>query len=580
MSYRDNLLKAYSDGNFLGEVYACLLADHEEREEVASELVALHNEKLVDVVEAFGTLDGTDSNGPDFFLTRHVFEQALPYLDAPVIPVMRRVLHLYRSAGQDLAAGTIVGKFVEFCARQPSRSQVALAEIEANHADYSDLLTATLAAGYRVDTQAFLNHAVRLSKDVNVDLRRGAIFSLANFDPQGNAELVEQAIAGLESSVDVETEDGVLAAAIRAAQALLQRDGSQEQRNTALIEKALSKGGDFTLHAASEVLFLHTAELPAPLVGVLLSNLRRVNPTHKGTLDNIDYGIAHLLRSERAEIAIQWLEDMLLAAPDELSMEVFDSVAGEIFGNSALRNKIVTRWLMRGERALCNAVHEIVENAHRREDVLLEIDAAELESTDMVCMIFLARKIIGYLFMQPVTASSLLVSLMRQAQDDEILAELGSLLFDPLLLNYTGKAFDYVSKQATEENGKVKETLERTISAVNEYLDGLRSVGELPALYPSTAQRDAYRRNFSRQMAESMKKAEESSVLLKLVSKSVLLYGRKSINYVHGVNGQTQRMEMPLHSHGVEIEYPRMGNLDPFGMDYILRIFRNERISS
>ena len=297
-------------------------------------------------------------------------------------------------------------------------------------------------------------------------------------------------------------------------------------------------------------------------------------------MDNIDYGIARLLKSDGAEMGIQWLEGILLAAPDELSMEVFDSVAGEIFGNSALRNKIVTRWLMRGERALCNAVHDIVGNAHRREDVLLEIDAAELESTDMVRMIFLARKIIGYLFMQPVTAASLLVSLMHQVQEDEVLAKLGSLLFDPLLLNYTGKAFDYVGQQAKKENGKVKETLESSISAVNEYLDGLRSVGELPALYPSTAQREAYRRNFSRQMTESMKKAEESSVLLKLVSKSVLLYGRKSINYVHDENGQAQRMEMPLHSHGVEIEYPRMGNLDPFGMDYMLRIFRNERISS
>lgn len=579
MSCRDNLLKAYSGGNFLEAVYACLSADRDEREEIASELVALHNERLVDVVGAFGALDGTGTNGPDFFLTRHVFEQALPYLDAPVIPVMRRVLHLYRSAGQDLMAGTIIGKFVEFCAGQPSRSQEALAEIETNHADYSDLLAATLAAGFRVDCQTFLNHAIRLSKGVNVDLRRGAIFSLANFDPQGDAELVEQAIAGLESSVGVEADDSVLAASIRAAYALLQHDRNQEQRLIALIERALSKGSDFTLHAASEF-FWHAAEIPAPLIEVLLADLRRVKPTHKRTLDNIDHGIAHLIKGDSSAIAIQWLESMLLAAPNELTMEAFDSVAGEIFGNSALRNKFVTRWFMQGERALCSAARDIVGNVHHRENVLLEIDADELKSTDMVHMIFLARKIIGYLFMQPVTAASLIVSLMHQTQDDEILAELGSLLFDPLLLNYTGKAFDYVGEQAKKESGKVKETLEKSIRAVDEYLEELRSARELPALYPSTVQRESYRRNFSRQMAESMKKAEENSVLLKLVSKNVLLYGRKSINYVHGVNGQTHRMETPLHSHGVEVEYPRMGNLDPFGMDYMLRIFRNERIGA
>lgn len=579
MNCRDILLKAYSEGHFLEAVYDCLSADREERNELALEVASLHNEGLIDVVLAFEALSNAPESGLDFFLTRNIFEQALPNIEAPVVPVMRCVLYLYRTAGQDLAAGMVVGKFVEYCAKQAVRSQEALAEIEANPVELSVLLAATLAAGFRVDSQAFLDQAIRLNKNVNVDLRRGAIFSLANFAPQGSVELLEQAIAGLESSVVGEGDDSVLAAAVSAAYALLQQDKSQEQRITALIERALSKGSDFTLHSVSEF-FWQTAEIPVPLIEVLLANLRRVKPTHKGTLDNIDHGIAHLLKGDGSEMAIQWLECMLLVAPNELTMEVFDSVAGEIFGNSVLRNKIVTRWLMRGERALCNAVHDIVGNAHRREDVLLEIDSAELESTDMARMIFLARKFIGYLFMQPVSAASLLVSLMRQTGDDEILDELGSLLFDPLLLNYTGKVRDYIIQQSKVESGKVKETLEMSIRAVDEYLEGLRSVGELPALYPSTAQREAYRRDFSRKMAESMKEAEEQSIFLKLASKCVLLYGRKTINYVHGVNGQTHRMETPLQSHGVEIEYPRMGNLDPFGMDYMLRIFRNERISA
>ena len=81
-------------------------------------------------------------------------------------------------------------------------------------------------------------------------------------------------------------------------------------------------------------------------------------------------------------------------------------------------------------------------------------------------------------------------------------------------------------------------------------------------------------------MAESLKAAEAQSVFLKMFSKSILLYGRKSISYVNGAEGKSQRMEIPLQCHGTEIEFPRMQYLDPFGMDYGLRILKCERLKS
>jgi len=107
VSHRDDLLRSYETGNFLETVFACSLADHNDCSALAFELVALHNEGLINVVGAFESLNSKSSNGPDFFPTRHVFERALPDLDVPVLSVMQCVLRLYRGAGQDLAAGTI-----------------------------------------------------------------------------------------------------------------------------------------------------------------------------------------------------------------------------------------------------------------------------------------------------------------------------------------------------------------------------------------------------------------------------------------------------------------------------------------
>ena len=67
MSNREELLRSYETGNFLETVYACSLANHNDRSALALELAALHNEGLIDVVGAFESLahfyTDSDSHG-------------------------------------------------------------------------------------------------------------------------------------------------------------------------------------------------------------------------------------------------------------------------------------------------------------------------------------------------------------------------------------------------------------------------------------------------------------------------------------------------------------------------------------
>ena len=352
--------------------------------------MALHNEGLIDVVGAFESLNNKSSNGPDFFLIRHVFEKALPDLDAPVASVMRCVLQLYRGAGQDLAAGRIFKSYIDFCEKDPSRPREALAEIEASPDNFVDLLPATLIAGSRIDHPFYLAQAIRLCEDKNIELRRRAVFSLGKLNwPEGIA-VSDAALAALEHSATAETDDQILAGIVKSAFALLQHK-AQEPRVVALIATALAKGDEYTLHAASEVFGFHTGELTATLLDMLFVHLVRVKSTNKGTLDNVDYGISDLLKSGDPEKAIQFLEDLLLTHPNELTMEVFDSAAREILSNKALISKVLTRWFLRGDRVLCDGVHTIIA-AHHGNDLPLEIDPAELKPADFAHIFSLPEK--------------------------------------------------------------------------------------------------------------------------------------------------------------------------------------------
>lgn len=577
MNHRDELLRGYEAGNFLETVNS--LAEGEDRNALALELATLHKEGLIDIVGAFGSLKNESSGGLDFFLIWNVFGKALPELNAPTLSVMQSVLRLYQEAGQDLMAGTIINSFIGFCEKGSSRPHEVLAEIEANPDSFADLLPATLTAGSHIDNDHFLTQAIRLCKDKNIELRRRAVFALGNFNWTEAIETSESALAVLESSVQEESDDQILAGIVRSGFGILQKDRTLQQRIIVLISTALSKGDEITLYAASEVFDLYTCEMPAVLIDVLFVHFVRVKAANKGTWNKVDYGLSHLLRAGDSESAIQFLENILLTHPEKLTIDVFDSAAREICKNSGLMSKILTRWFLRGDFALCNAVRQIID-VHKEDDLSLEIDPSELVPADLEHILFVARKIVGFIFMKPISAASALISLMQNITDDEMLDEIGALLFDPLLINFSGKTREYVLERSTQESGKVKTTIEKVLQNLESYLGDLRSVGNLVALHPSESQRDAHHRHSLRIMAESFNAAKEKSIFWNLVSYIVLLYGRKSVNYVYGSEGQPQRMEIPLKSHEFTLEYPRMQYLDPFGLDYMLRIFRNERIKT
>jgi hypothetical protein len=561
----------------LETVYASLQSDRTDQDDLALELAALHNQGLIDIVAAFAGLKNISTTGADFFRTRHVFQKALPHVNALVAPVMRCVLQLCREAGQDMAAGWIIEGFVAFCAEESSRPRDALNEIEANPNMFADLLVASLVAGSRIDSPHYLAEAIRLCEDKNIELRKRAVYSVGRLSwPQG-ALVPDSAFAALERSAAAESDDQILTNVVWSSFGLLQRDKSREDRVVALMANALAKGGEYTLHAASEVFGFYISELPASLIDVLLPHLKKVKPTSKGTLDNIDCGISHLLRKGDQEHSLRFLEDLLLAHSGKCTLKAFNSAAEAIRSNTTLLSKVLTRWFLRGDPVLCEGIQTIV-SEHHGNNLTLEVDPEELKPGDLVHVMFAARKAVGYLFSRPVTAASILISLMRHAADDETLNALGPLLFDPLLLNFTGSVHTYVVQRSETESGKIKETIDRALNAIDDYLQTLRSVGTLPGLHPSEAQREAHHRIFSRMITESFKAAEAQSPLLSMISKSVLLYGRKSIDYIYDGDGQSHRMEMDLKSHGTEIEYPRMALIDPCGLDYMLRVFRIERL--
>jgi hypothetical protein len=150
------------------------------------------------------------------------------------------------------------------------------------------------------------------------------------------------------------------------------------------------------------------------------------------------------------------------------------------------------------------------------------------------------------------------------------------LLFDPILLSYSGDAKDYLKRiPATDRSyGPIQNALAKD----QEFYAGLDATGAIKELHPSDYQRDVVRKRSHDEMRAIRKMAESKSVLLNLVHRSTILYGRRSLTYVADADGNHRPVEIDLKSFDMSLELPRREILDPVGLDYMIRVFRVEKI--
>ncbi|MBO6557562.1 MAG: hypothetical protein JJ957_13740 [Pseudomonadales bacterium] len=572
-SLKDRLIDAAANSRFLDEIDE-QNHDLDSREGLPARVVSVHNSGEVNVIAEYGALEKHPAR--DFFQIRRVLEKALPDLEADLIEVMRCVTHLTHGAGDDLMAGSLLPPYGQFCTGDPSRPSAAL-DIIAADIQLIELLSPTLVAGSGLDEAYYWQAAIDLLDSDNADLTKRAAFALGKLHYSESSSLPERSIELLANLAVGSSDDELCAAITQAAHDLLQIDSDLLPRVVALTDTVISNGGDVTLYTASHLFGLYTKEIPNELRMTYVSHLARVKSDHQGTINNIDLGLTFLLAQPDPDVGIGFLESMM-SGNRELRISAFDSAASELLKNrEQLLSRLATRWFARGSYELCRIMQELMRLQDSETSVLLEIVPTELVETDLIHLLFIARKSAGYLFFSPVTAASLIVSLLQHATDAETKDAISGLLFETLLINYPHKTRTYL--ESIDGDDSLKDTLQSSIDKLDQYLKALEHVNDIQEHRSSIKHRESFFHHMSTEMSQAMKEAESNSVILSLVSRSVLLYGQKSIRYLgRGQSEPADRMVTPLQGHSVEMEVPRYQNLDPLGLELMLRRFKLEQI--
>jgi hypothetical protein len=533
-----------------------------------SHCVTLHNCGQIDFTSLTTKPEFEALSGWQFFSVQHFFVQAIPMLDALPGQMMELVNRLVVKGGNDLAANEPNRAFRVWCERNPSKRQELVESARAGDSRSIDHLTFALEAGRD------LAEARSIARAYEDRRRISALTALARL-PHGTANELKETVDTIAPFVSSSSSDEVRASVLRTAMDIFgvaKAELSPEAQD--VCRRALDGCGSITLHNAAVVLWVDEAILSAAVVGMLLSALERVDLEHRGTVDALDQGLSVLVKRGFAEQAVTFVVKFFSRHEGKADLKDFDSFGYQLVSSSPAALSIAAvQFLLNGTRALCDGFEALLRR-HSREDRPLHVNTSDFGLSDDELQ-FVCRKAIGYFFMQPVTAASVLISAIRGA-DPELKQIFQNLLFNPLLRSYGGKLREYL--EGIDVSDAAYDDVRHALERANSYLAGLKAVGDIRELKPSEQHRRLQRAQFADDMITATKEAEKESVMLSLVSKSILLYGRRSVTFMTGPGEAEKRpIELELQSHSFTMEHPRLEVVDAVGLDEMLRTFRAER---
>lgn len=239
---------------------------------------------------------------------------------------------------------------------------------------------------------------------------------------------------------------------------------------------------------------------------------------------------------------------------------------------------MLTRWLLSKKVTLGKYASDLLRDSDK--GISIGFDGTYVTKESKGVHLFLARKACGWFFNQPKTAISLIESLIFDAPDDE-LKDIQQLIFHPLCVSYPGSIRDHLKTMSESKEERVKQIASDVLSEFEKYQASVKAALKINELSPSEQDRHKYWRYHNKLMSESMKKARSKSLFTSLFAgnESVLLYGNKSIHYIHHGEQKT-RQEVPLSEISTSFEFASMHNLDPHGLENMIWQFKAEGCTS
>lgn len=570
MCTRDAIRTADDAGTLLETVAA---TPYDQFDSIAELLSALHNEGEIDLLIACDKpgLDALPTHS--FFRLQQVFCRTLPRLHSSTKCATAACERMVDRAGADMAAGLVFDALVQWFQQGPERVAEGLKLIDQDAQTSAGVVRSVLLGGAPQDAAKSTNDALDLSNRTSPTVRLPALWALARTLPDDDEDLLVRVFHRLTTVVTDPFSERDPAMAVDSALHLYHRMGTRVRDP---VESVVTNACRIPSSALRQALAYGLAAggtgYSDTVIDECFSALRHTQADEAETLrtlDSILYGCD--LDGDRERI-LQLLVNLLTQEDGTFDFGSLDSLQhklreadGEILG------WYVVSLLLTGRHAVCDIVFGLLPYTEERSGLDIDLRAFSLSPRRLL---FLARKILGYCLLQKRSAAALLLSCLRvvSAQDRQ---ELEDLVLEHFLMNYPS-AIDWLTT-VTSRGDAAKGSVDRLATRLRTYIADLERSGTCLAFAPTETERRLQHYRIGDLFRSAHKQAQQDSALLQLIPKINLLYGTGSVVYAHpDAASKPVRKEMAMSTFKHEVEFPRLEQLDPLGLQRDIQRFRLE----
>ncbi|WP_047303026.1 hypothetical protein [Pseudomonas fluorescens] len=521
------------------------------------------------VVDVFSVGAQRIRAGLDVFDVLHLVEAALPYLDrVHVASVVELVAAKYEPTKNDMMAGTINGALERWLEHKPNiacelHSHV-LGELSESTAS---LLGNAIVALSKSDYSLALQMAKQDTLSGVAMREKIGVWTLGRMLLDERKDLDEMFVVIETIKELIESSRGIVRTeAIRAAVNAMHETPAFDEILGVLAEQG---DQDVLCFAASAIFFKGKELRERGLLPCWLQWLSALNLEFKGAIRDLDWAMSRLISdSEYADLVIGALSKWVVnngrhINPGISVAELFGSTVRELILNEYLLSSLLADWLLSDHREHPAALVSILNDISNNPSVELRLDKFRLDQLSSSDMLFLARRMLGYIHDRS-QITSLAIS-MLQANDAEssVYPLLRALLVDEIGYDYPGSTAKALIEAGNLENltPADKEFLQSAAEAINQSVEAQNALPLINELRPPAGLSGLFSRARAKQMADAGEEASKNSLWRQIATEIPIKAGMGTFSFRDSSYGTSMKLSSISHS----FELPRREVFDPIG---------------
>ena len=570
---------AHDDSEWLVVAHELWRKEIGKSDSAAGRLLALVHE-MADIFTI--ATNAIESKSARTFDVLHSIESALPYLtELPPEGVLKLIAAQHEGTKNDLAGGMLFHKLEEKLVGLPDTCRkIHMLLRNTVSENTSNLYPIPLIALAKSHPTEALEQLLEDVESPNMLLKNAALWTLGRLlvlslvtnDAQST---VSDTLIEKMSSSDEETRKTAIRAAANTAHV------------TDVFDDYLTKlggfGDQYALSVIADAIYMNTTEMKnKKIINDWLQLLCKLAPTNSGVLQQLDFVLSQLLSEDsQQQLVIAWLTEWCCINAEDIPRdksiaELFNTTVHELANRPSLLSQLITDWFLADNRKLASAAAGLLSHLWVSKFRNPEFSTPRLDTLVQSDFLFLARRMIGFVFSED-HLLSLTMSLLKTKDAKQRTFGISYELF----VNEIGKDYPSSTIEALESAKSLTDETEfinlysSAIAAINHRIDTLNALPRLAELRPPPRVQREFAKARNKQQQALMEEAQKGSIMRQICTEIPIKAGMGFFSFRDGVYNDPTYMQSISHS----VSLPMREAQDSVGYDishFFMRIAKRE----